>query len=208
MGIYRDHILPFLTDRLLAGADYVDLRREACTGLQGRVLEIGFGSGLNLPFFGSTVREVFAIEPAPGAWQLAAKRLRACPIPVRRIGNDAQVIPLEEASVDAVLMTWVLCSLPDQAAALREIHRVLKPGGKLHFVEHGLAESPSLARWQHRLTPLQKIMAGGCRLDTDVTAMLDAAGFSTEGIQRIPYPGFRLAGAQYLGICGKSGKSA
>jgi ubiquinone/menaquinone biosynthesis C-methylase UbiE len=199
MSVYRDHVLPFLTDRLLSGREYLDLRRQVVAGLFGRVIEIGFGSGLNLPHLPREVEEILTVEPAPGALKLARPRIVASQARVESLGNDATRLPCDDHHADAVLMTWTLCSVPDQLAALQEIRRVLKPGGALHLVEHGLAPTPCLAKWQRRLTPLQRRLAGGCRLDTDVPALLAAAGFKTDDLQRIPFPGLRLAGCHYFG---------
>ena len=199
MSVYRNHVLPFLTDRLLSGREFLDLRRQVVAGLFGRVIEIGFGSGLNLPYLPQEVEEVLAVEPAPGALKLARRRIEASHARVEYLGNDATCLPCGDHQADAVLMTWTLCSVPDQRAALREIRRVLKPSGALHLVEHGLSPSPGLAKWQCRLTPLQRSLAGGCRLDTDVPALLAAAGFDITGLQRLPFPSPRLAGCHYLG---------
>ena len=199
MSIYRNHILPWLTDRLLSGQEFLDLRRQVVIGLRGRIIEIGFGSGLNLPLLPPEVEEVLVVEPATGALQLARHRIEASHARVEYLGPDATKLPCDPRQADAVLMTWTLCSLPDQAAALREIRRVLKPDGALHLVEHGLSPSPRLARWQHRLTPLQQCLAGGCRLNTDVPSLLAAAGFDASNLQRLPFPGPRLAGCHYLG---------
>lgn len=199
MTIYRNHILPWLTDHFLAGREFLELRRQVVVGLRGRIIEIGFGSGLNLSLLPPEVEEVLVVEPAPGALRLARPRIEASHARVEYLGPDATKLPCDSRHADAVLMTWTLCSLPEQIATLREIRRVLKPGGALHLVEHGLSPSPRLARWQQRLTPLQQLLAGGCRLNTDVPSLVAAAGFDTSNLQRLHFPGPRLAGCHYLG---------
>jgi ubiquinone/menaquinone biosynthesis C-methylase UbiE len=153
------------------------LRSRVCEGLHGRVVEIGFGSGLNVPFYPAAVTGLAAIEPADLAWKLARQRVAASPVPVERSGVDGQSLPLPDDSFDAALSTWTLCTIPDVAAALGEVRRVLKPGGTLHFVEHGLAPDEKVRRWQHRLEPMQKRLFGGCHLTRPIIDLLNGAGF-------------------------------
>ena len=141
-------------------------------------MEIGFGSGLNVPFYPATVTRVAAVEPADVGWKLADKRLRATSVPVQRSGLDGQSLPFDDNSYDAALSTWTLCTIPDVAGALAEVRRVLKPGGTLHFVEHGLAPDENVRRWQRRLDPLQQRLFGGCHLTRPVVDLLTAAGFT------------------------------
>jgi SAM-dependent methyltransferase len=154
------------------------LRRRVCEGLAGDVVEIGFGSGLNVPFYPEAVTRVDAVEPADAAWKLADQRLLATTAPVHRSGLDGQSLPFADDSFDAALSTWTLCTIPDVAVALRELRRVLKPGGTLHFVEHGLAPDESVRRWQHRLEPVQKRVFGGCHLTRPIADLLTTAGFT------------------------------
>ncbi len=177
-GTYADHVLPRIIN-VACGLKASDpLRRRVCEGLHGHVVELGFGSGLNVPFYPSAVTEVAAIEPADLGWKLAAKRLAATSIRVERSGLDGQSLPLEDDSCDCAVSTWTLCTIPDAVVALCEVRRVLKPGGTFHFVEHGLAPDEKVQRWQHRLEPLQKRVFGGCHLTRSIADLVIDAGFT------------------------------
>jgi ubiquinone/menaquinone biosynthesis C-methylase UbiE len=178
MGIYGEHVLPRIINVACGTKVVQPLRRRVCEGLEGDVVEIGFGSGLNVPFYPAAVTGVAAVEPADIGWKLADKRLRATSVPVQRSGLDGQSLPLADDSYDAALSTWTLCTVPDVAAALREVRRVLKPGGTLHFLEHGLAPDERVRRWQRRLEPIQKRVFGGCHLTRPIAQLLTTAGFT------------------------------
>ena len=177
MGLYGERVLPRIVDLTCGMASNATHRERVCAGLTGEVVEIGFGSGHNVPYYPAAVTSVDAIEPAGTGWRLAGKRLAASPVQVRRAGLDGQVLPFADDSFDSALSTWTLCTIPDPVAALRELRRVLRPGGQLHFVEHGLAPDADVQRWQHRFEPVQKLLFGGCHLTREVLPMLRAAGF-------------------------------
>ncbi|MGW4371653.1 class I SAM-dependent methyltransferase [Nocardia takedensis] len=177
MGFYGDRIVPRIID-LACGLKGNDPHRvRACADLHGRVVEIGFGSGLNVPFYPAAVDGISAVEPADLGWRLARERLASATVPVERAGLDGQALPFAADSFDCALSTWTMCTIPDVAAALAELRRVLVPGGTLHFVEHGLAPDASVRTWQNRLNPIQKVVAGGCHLNRDIRAIVEDAGF-------------------------------
>jgi ubiquinone/menaquinone biosynthesis C-methylase UbiE len=201
MGFYTERVLPRITDRACASDQVRPLRRRVCAGTRGRVVEIGFGSGLNLPYYPEAVTQVDAVEPSDVAWSLAERRRGAATVPVRRSGRDAQSLPYADDTFDAAVSTWVLCSVPRVDLALQELRRVLEPGGRLHFVEHGLAPDESVRRWQRRLEPIQKRIAGGCHLTRSVVDLLVAAGFEVGEVDAFYEEGTpKVLGADVLGV--------
>lgn len=176
------------------------LREQVCSGLSGRVIELGFGSGLNVPYYPATVTSVSAVEPADLGWKLAAGRLAEARVPVERAGLDGQRLPFPENSFDTALSTWTMCTIPDIDAALAELRRVLVPGGTLHFVEHGLSPDPKVQRWQHRLDPLQQKIAGGCHLNRDIATLIRAGGFEIRDLDVFKGQGPAFLDSQSLGV--------
>ena len=183
MGFYGERVLPHLLNLAMRNQDLAAYRRRVVPAARGRVLEIGIGSGLNLPFYGSKADGVIGLDPSSPLLAMAERQAKAGQMPVTMLQGSAEAIPLEDASVDTVLTTWTLCSIPDAHAALAEMRRVLKPAGELVFVEHGKAPDAAVARWQDRLTPLWRPMAGGCHLNRPIDALIKDAGFSFTELQ-------------------------
>lgn len=184
MGWYGDRVLPALLDSAMDTEHTRPIRARVAAGLAGEVLEVGFGSGHSLAHLPARVTRLLAVEPSRAALRRAEARIAASPVPVDVVGADAQRLPLPDASVDAALCTWTLCSIPDPVAVVREVARVLRSGGQLHFVEHGLAPDEGVRRWQARLNPLQRRLVGGCTLDRDVQGLLELGGMTVTHLER------------------------
>lgn len=200
MGVYEDQVLPRVIDVVLGNARIGTLRARALEGLSGTVLEIGFGSGTNLEYYPAAVERVLAVDPALTGRKLARKRMARARVPVEFVGLDGQSIPLPDDSADHAVSTWTLCTVPDPAAALAEIRRIVRPGGRLHLLEHGLSDDPRVARRQHRLDPLQQKVAGGCHLIRRHDELLEAAGLRVERLDRFDIAGPRTMSHMYAAV--------
>ncbi len=183
MGFYREQVLPRLVDRACGSSGLREWRAQVTEGLTGRVVEIGFGSGLNVDLYPPDIAEVLAVEPAAVARKLSDKRVARSAVSITHIGLDGQSIPLDDASCDSALSTFTLCTIPDAARALAELRRVLRPGATFHFLEHGLAPDPSVAAWQRRLEPWQRRLADGCHLTREPAALVRDGGFAIEHVE-------------------------
>ena len=197
---YDRHLLPHLLD-FACGMKPIRRQREMIVPLaHGRVLEIGIGTGLNMPFYDkSRVSYIVGVDPALQMHRLASRRIARAALDVELVGVTAETIPLEDASIDTVVITYTLCSIPDPIVALREMRRVLAPGGRLLFCEHGRAPDENVRRWQDRLQPHWQKIAGGCHLDRDVPALLEESGFRCDRLQTRYLPGPRPLTFNYWG---------
>ena len=205
MGFYGDRVLPLVINVVMNTKQTRTIRERVCADLKGEVLEIGFGTGHNLPYLPADVTRLLAVEPSGRSVELARERIAASPIDVQVVGLDGQRLPVEDESVDAVLCTWSLCTIPDGIAAVREARRVLRPGGRFHFIEHGAAPDTKVRRWQDRLNPLQNRIGGGCNLNRDIAGIIEAGGLSITKLDRYYNAGEPKAfGAMYEGIAAAS----
>ena len=202
MSFYSRFVLPPVLNLVMKDRRLRERREQLVPRAHGSVLEIGIGSGLNLPFYDtSRVRRLCAVDPSAELLAMARGKAGRLKIDVELVQQSAERLPFPDASFDSALLTWTLCSIPDPATALGEIRRVLKPGGELFFVEHGLSPDPGVARWQHRLTPLWRPLAGGCHLDRRIDALIGAA-FAHVELETFYLEGPRLLTYLYEGRAG------
>jgi ubiquinone/menaquinone biosynthesis C-methylase UbiE len=199
VSLYQRHVLPRLLHFAMRQAPLLPFRERVLGAAEGRVLEIGIGSGLNLPLYGPHVRIVIGLEPSPELLRMARDRAAAARVPVELLEASAEAVPIASGSVDTVVTTWTLCTIPDAARALAEMRRVLKPGGALLFVEHGRAPEPGVARWQDRLDPVWSRLAGGCHLNRPIAALIADGGFHIDALAHARLPGPRTHTFLYEG---------
>lgn len=211
MGLYNTYVLPHVIRMTMRNRELQPFRERALASATGRVLEIGIGSGTNLPLYGGLVQEIIGLEPSPELLAMAERAAEPLEKPVKFIRSSAESIPIESRSVDTVVTTWTLCSIKDAPRALDEMRRVLKADGQLLFVEHGLAPEESVRRWQNRLTPTWKRIGGGCHLNRPIRTLIENAGFTIRqiatGYMKGPrpmtfmYEGRASPGFEPAGVC-------
>jgi SAM-dependent methyltransferase len=204
VNFYGDQLLPRITNVLLANRELRRIRERVATGVTGDVLEVGFGSGLNVPFYPSAVHRVLAVDPATVGRKLAEKRVAASTVPVEYVGVDGARLPIDSESVDHVLITWTLCTIPVVEQALGEMLRVLRPGGQVHFAEHGRSPDAKVSLWQDRLTPIQRRCFGGCHLNRPIDRLIMDAGFAMTRLATFYLRGPKPMGYMYEGVATKS----
>jgi ubiquinone/menaquinone biosynthesis C-methylase UbiE len=199
MGFYAQWIVSALIDLSMRNKRLRPYRARVASAAEGRVLDVGIGSGLNLPFYAPRARDIFGLDPSARLLARAQEAARGAQIPVHLLEGSAERIPLADRSMDTLVMTWTGCSIPDIGTALREMRRVLKNGGRLLFVEHGRAPEAGVARWQDRLDPLWRRCAGGCHLNRRIDALLSDAGFRIDRLQTGYIPGPKIMTFLYEG---------
>ena len=199
MSFYQRYVIPRLTHLAMGQKQLGPFRQRVLGAAEGRVLEIGVGSGLNFSLYRDTVKSVIGLEPSPGLLRMARPRAAAAGVSITLLDSSAEAIPLDSASIDTVVTTWTLCTIPNAPAALGEMRRVLKPGGALLFVEHGRAPEPGVARWQDRLDPLWSRLAGGCHLNRKMDDLITGNGFRMATLTNVRIPGPRTHTFLYEG---------
>ncbi len=199
MGFYNTWILPPVLDLVMRRDEMTPFRERIGTAASGRVLDVGIGSGLNLPFYGTNAREICGIDPSPELLRMAEARVETAHQSVKLVEGDSESLPFDDRSFDTAVVTFTLCTIPNAPRALAEIRRVLKPNGHLLFAEHGRAPEPNVARWQDRLTPLWKHIAGGCHLNRKPDDLIRSAGFRVDAIETGYLKGPRAMGFVYEG---------
>jgi ubiquinone/menaquinone biosynthesis C-methylase UbiE len=201
MGFYETRILPHLINLACGAGSIREQRRQMVPLAEGRVLEVGMGSGLNIPFYDpAKVDLVWGLEPSAGMRKKARKNLAKAPFEVRWLDKPGEEVPLEDDSADTVLLTFTLCTIPDWLTAVRQMRRVLKPGGKLIFCEHGAAPDENVRKWQERLNPIWKKIGGGCNLNRDIPELIRQGGFNIRDLDSDYVDSPSIAGYVYWGV--------
>ncbi len=200
MGVYENHILPHVIN-FCCGLEPVNRQREKLVPLaQGKILEVGMGTGLNMPYYRrDNVEVIYGLEPNAKSCEMAAARIAEAGLDVDMIGLDGQEIPLDRDSVDTIVLTYTLCTIPDAMKAVGEMRRVLKPGGRLLFSEHGKAPDATVRKWQDRINPMWKVIGGGCNLNRDIPDLIRSGGFDIEELDEMYLPGPKVAAYTYWG---------
>jgi ubiquinone/menaquinone biosynthesis C-methylase UbiE len=199
MGFYAEWILPSLIDLSMRNKRLRPYRERVAGAAEGRILDVGVGSGLNLPFYARQAQEIFGLDPLPRLLARTQSNAQHMQIPIYLLEGSAERIPLADRSMDTIVMTWTGCSIPEVGTALREMRRVLKPGGRLLFVEHGRAPEPAVARWQDRLDPFWRRLSGGCHLNRKIDDLLSDAGFQIDRLATGYIPGPKIMAFFYEG---------
>ena len=199
MGVYEKWILPRLVDVTMRNKEAMRYRSQIVPQARGMVLEIGVGSGLNLPFYGHGVEQLYGLDPSEELLAMARKKSRAITFPIDFLAHTGEEIPMDDSCIDTVVMTWTLCTIPDPAKALREMRRVLKPGGMLLFAEHGLAPETRVQGWQQFLNPLWSRITGGCNLNRKMDELIQASGFRIVDLKKEYAEGPRALSYMYSG---------
>ena len=204
MGLYCEHIFPRLMEHLMRGKEFQQLRAEVLQSVAGEVLEIGIGTGLNLPYYGPNVSRIRAVDPTPMLPTRMARRCATVPFPVEITHQHAEQLPYSDQTFDCVVSTWTLCTIPDPVQALREVGRVLKPGGSFLFLEHGRSDDQKIATWQDRLNPIQNVIGCGCNLNRRIDALITQAGLNITQLDRFAMESVpRLGGEMYRGTAAR-----
>jgi ubiquinone/menaquinone biosynthesis C-methylase UbiE len=206
MGFYEQRVLPHIINLAMNTKAVNDERRRCLADVKGTVLEVGFGSGRNLPHYPRAVSTLIGVDPSAASARLARARIDASPFPVRVVGLSAEQLPVDDGSVDSIVSTFTLCTIADVASALLEMRRALRPAGRFYFVEHGLADDPGVQRWQHRLNPIEQAVFGGCNLNRRISTLIQQAGFEIERLEHGYLKGApKFAGFLYRGVAKQSG---
>ena len=201
MSFYADHVFPHLMDWTLGTRRFQEQREQALASAQGNVLEIGFGTGLNLPHYPQAVTSLTALDPATLLPKKVARRISRGSLPVKLVRLSAETLPFEDGRFDCAVSTWTLCTIPNPVAALREVRRVLKPGGTYVFLEHGRSDDAWVAKWQDFFNPIERVIACGCNLNRPIDALISQGGLKIDRLDRFLLPGVpRIAGEMYRGV--------